>query len=152
METRATVRSKPQTSYEVYKKLCKLTIAGGVAFWAMEIATSLLPIAAEFRAASSIPYDLVLVGSLLGGLIIGCCVSYFLLRFFDKIPTKNPILKSVILSFVAQGIVLILLGVAASRTSDALHVFLIGAVLNVPTFLFLGIVIGYLYKRLYGSA
>jgi hypothetical protein len=72
--------------------------------------------------------------------------------FFDKIPTKNPILKSVILSFVAQGIVLILLGVAASRTSDALHVFLIGAVLNVPTFLFPGIVIGYLYKRLYGSA
>jgi hypothetical protein len=45
-----------------------------------------------------------------------------------------------------------LVGVAASRTSDALHVFLIGEVLNVPRFLFLGIVIGYLYKRLYGSA
>ena len=47
-------------------------------------------------------------------------------------------------------IVLILLGVAASRTSDALHVFLIGAVLNLPRFLFLGIVIGYLYDRLNG--
>jgi hypothetical protein len=153
METRATVRSKRQTSYEFYKKLFKLTIGGGVAFWAITIAFSLLPIRAEFRAALSISYiQVVLVESLLGGMIIGCCVSYFLLRFFDKIPTKNPILKSVILSFVAQGIVLILLGVAASRTSDALHVFLIGAVLNVPTFLFLGIVIGYLYKRLYGSA
>jgi hypothetical protein len=153
METRATGRSKRQTSYEFYKKLYKLTIGGGVVFWAITIAFSLLPIAAEFRAALSISYiQVVLVESLLGGMIIACCASYFLLRFFDKIPTKNPILKSVILSFVALGIALILLGVAASRTSDALHVFLIGAMLNVPRFLFVGIVIGYLYKRLYGSA
>jgi hypothetical protein len=153
METRATGRSKQQTSHEFYKKLFKLTIGGGVEFWAITIAFSLLPIAAEFRAALSISYiQVVLVESVLGGMIIACCVSYLLLRFFDKIPTKNPILKSVILSFVALGIVFILLGVAASRTSDALHVFLIGAVLNVPRFLFLGIVIGYLYKRLYGQA
>ena len=151
METRATGRSKRQTSYEFYKKLYKLTIGGGVVFWAITIAFSLLPIAAEFRAALSISYiQVVLVESLLGGMIIACCVSYFLLRFFDRIPTKNPILKSVILSFVALGIVLILLGVAASRVgpSDALHVFLIGAMLNVPRFLFLGIVIGYLYNRI----
>jgi NhaP-type Na+/H+ or K+/H+ antiporter len=153
METRATGRSKRQTSYEFYKKLYKLTIGGGVAFWATTIAFSLLPIAAEFRAALSISYvQVVLVESLLGGMIIGCCVSYSLLRFFDKIPTKNPILKSEILSIVALGIALVLLQVAASRTSDALHVFLNGAMLNVPRFLFLGIVIGYLYKRLYGSA
>jgi uncharacterized protein (DUF697 family) len=153
METRATGRSKRQTSYEFYKKLYKLTIGGGVAFWATTIAFSLLPIAAEFRAALSISYvQVVLVESLLGGMIIGCCVSYSLLRFFDRIPTKNPILKSVILSIVALGIALVLLQVAASRTSDALHVFLNGAMLNVPRFLFLGIVIGYLYKRLYGSA
>jgi len=151
METRATGRIKRQTSYEFYKKLYKLTIGGGVEFWAITIAFSLLPIAAEFRAAFSISYiQVVLVESLLGGMIIACCVSYFLLRFFDRIPTKNPILKSVILSFVALGIVLILLGVAASRVgpSDALHVFLIGAMLNVPRFLFLGIVIGYLYNRI----
>jgi hypothetical protein len=148
-----TVRDKRQTSYEFYKKLFKLTIGGGVAFWAFTIAASLLPMMAEFRAALSIPYiEGALVEPLLGGPIIACCVSYFLLRFFDKIPTKNPIPKSVILSFVALGIVFILLGVAASRTSDALHVFLIGAMLNVPRFLFLGIVIGYLYKRLYGQA
>jgi hypothetical protein len=148
-----TGRSKRQTSYEFYKRLYKLTIRGGVAFWAITIAFSLLPIAAEFRAALSISYiQVVLVESLLGGMIFGCCVSYSLLRFFDKIPTKNPILKSEILSFVALGIVFILLGVAASRTSDALHVFLIGAMLNVPRFLILGLVIGYLYKRLYGSA
>ena len=155
METQATSRSNQQTPYEFYKKLFKLTIGGGVVFWAVTFSFSLLPIAAEFRAALSISYiQMVLVESVLGGMIISCCLSFFLLRFFDKIPTKNPILKSVILSFVALGIVLILLGVAASRVgpSDALHVFLIGAVLNVPRFLFLGIVIGYLYKRLYGQA
>ena len=151
METRATGRSKRQTSHEFYKRLYKLTIGGGVVFWAITIAFSLLPIAAEFRAALSISYiQVVLVESLLGGMIIGCCVSYSLLRFFDKIPTKNPILKSEILSLVALVIALIMVQVAASRLgpSDALHVFLIGAMLNVPRFLFLGIVIGYLYRRL----
>jgi len=44
-------------------------------------------------AAFSISYlPLALVEALVGGLIIACCVSYFLLRFFDKIPTNNPIL------------------------------------------------------------
>jgi hypothetical protein len=134
------------------KKLVKLTIGGGVAFWAITIAFSLTPIRAEFRAALSISYvPTVLVEALIGGMIISFCISYSLLRLLDKSPTKNPILESVILSFVAQGIVLVLLAVAASRSSDALRVFLIGAVINVPTFLFPGIVIGYLYKRLYGS-
>jgi hypothetical protein len=149
METQATNRSKQQTSHEFYKKLFKLIIGGGLAFWVTTIAISLTPIRAEFRAAFSMDYiQSVLVEGLLGSLIIGCFVSYFLLRFFDKIPTKNPILKSVILSFVAYVINLILLGVAASRTSDAQYIFLIGAVLNVPTYFILGIVIGYLYKRL----
>jgi len=149
-----TVRDKRQRSYEFYKKLYKLTIGGGVVFWAITIAASLLPIAAEYRAALSISnIQTVWVDSLLVGMIIGCCLSYSLLRFFDKIPTKNPILKSVILSFIALVIAIILTEVPASfRTSDALHYFLIGAMLNVPRFLILGIVIGYLYKRLYGSA
>ena len=129
-----------------------MTIGGGVVFWAITFAFSLLPIAPEFRAALSISYvQMILVESLIGGMIISCGLSYILLRFFDKIPSKNPILKSVILSFVALGIVSILVGVAASRTSDALHIFLIGVTLNIPRFLFVGIVMGYLYKRLYGS-
>jgi hypothetical protein len=153
METQAANRSKQQTSHEFYKKLFKLTIGGAVAFWAITVAFSLLPMMAEFRAALSMSYiENALVEPLFGGMIIACCVSYFLLRFFDKIPTKNPILKSVILSFVVYVIVIILLGVAASRTSDALHVFLIGVTFNIPRFLFVGIVIGYLYKRLDGSA
>jgi glycopeptide antibiotics resistance protein len=91
--------------------------------------------------------------SLVGGLIIGFFVSYFLLRFFDKIPTKNPILKSVILSFIVLIIVTILLQGPASflaYTSDALRYFSIGTLFNVLRILALGIVIGYLYRRLYG--
>jgi len=149
METRATGRSKQQTSSEFYKKLFKLTIGGGVVFWAITFAFSLLPIAAEFRAALSISYvQMILVESLIGGLIISCGLSYILLRFFDKIPTKNPILKSALLGFAALCIVLILVYVAASRTSDTLNIFLIGVVLNIPRFLFVGVVIGYLYDRL----
>jgi uncharacterized protein YacL len=155
METQATGQSKRQTSNAFYKKLFKLTIWGGVVFWATTIATSLLPIAAEYRAAySNWSVQTVWVDSLLVGMIIGCCVSYFLLRFFDKIPTKNPILKSVILSCVALVIATILIDVPRSfqAPSDALYYFLIGVMFNVARFLFVGIVIGYLYKRLYGSA
>jgi hypothetical protein len=150
MKPQATDRSKQQMSDRFYKKLLQLTVAGGVAFWATTIAFSLLPIAGDFRAEVSISYvQVVLVQSLIFGLIIESIVSYVLLRFFEKIPPKNPILKSEILSLVALIIALIVLGVAASRTSDALQVFLIGATLNVPRFLIPGIVVGYLYKRLY---
>jgi hypothetical protein len=136
----------------IWRKVVILAVVGGLAFWATSIATSLLPIAADYRAARW-NAQTVWVGSLPAGMIIGCLVSFFLLRFFDKIPTNNPILKSVILSFIALVIATILLEAPASfRTNDALYYFLFGTMLNVPRFLVLGIVIGYLYKRLYGSA
>jgi len=136
------------------KKLYKLTIGGGVAFWAANFAISRTPIAAEYRAALSISYLPMIVESLIGGLIIGFFVTYFMLRFFDKIPTKNQILKSVILSFIVLIIVTILLGVPASylTPSDALRYFLIGALFNLLRILALGIVIGYLYDKLNGGA
>jgi hypothetical protein len=136
-------------SKDIWRKIVVLAVVGGLAFWATSIATSLLPIAADYRVARW-SAQTVWVGSLPAGLIIGFFVSFFLLRFFDKIPTKNPILKSVILSFIALVIATILLEAPASfRTSDALYYFLFGTMLNVPRFLFVGVVIGYLYKRLY---
>jgi hypothetical protein len=136
------------------KNLSTLTMGGGAAFWAANFAISLTPIAAEYRAALSISYFPMLLESLLGGLIIGFCVSYFLLRSFDKIPTKNPISKSVTLSFIVLIIVTILIGGPSSflTTSDVLRYFLIGTIFNVLRILALGIVVGYLYKRLCGSA
>ena len=151
MEARASDPSK-RHPYEFYKKLFKLTIGGGAVFWVTTIITSLLPIAADYRASfSNWSIQTVWVDSLFVGLIIGCLVSYFLLRFFDKIPTKNPILKSMILGFVALVIATILIDVPRSLhgSGDTLYYFLIGAIFNLTRFLFLGIVIGYLYKRLY---
>ena len=137
------------------KKLFILTIGGGVVFWVITIAISLFPIAAEYRSVfSKANIQTVWAASLPAGLIIGFCVSYFLLRFFDKIPTKNPVLKSVTLTFIVLVIVTILIGGPSSyfATSDILRYFLIGTIFNVLRFLALGIGIGYLYKRLYGSA
>ena len=135
------------------KKLFKLTIGGGMVFWATSIATSLLPIAAEYRAAySNWSIQTVWVVSLPMGMIIGYGVSWFLLRYFDKIPTKNPMLKSGILSFIALIIAVILIDVpqsflGISNSFAALYYFLIGVMFNAARFLLLGIVIGYLYNE-----
>jgi hypothetical protein len=134
--------------------LSKLTIGGGVAFWLTTFVTSLLPIAAEYRAAfSNWSIQTVWVGSLPVGMIIGCCVSYSLLRFMDKNPTGNPVLKSVKLSFVALTIAIVLIDVPQSfhGQNGDLYYFLIGVMFNVVRFLLLGLAVGYLYKRLYRS-
>lgn len=135
----------------IWRNVFVLAVAGGLAFWLANFAISRTPIAAEYRAALSISYYPMLLEALLGGLIIGFCVSYFLLRFFDKIPTQDPILKSVILSFIVLIIVTISIGGPSSflATSNVLRYFLIGTIFNVIRILALGIGIGYLYKRLY---
>ena len=84
------------------------------------------------------------------GMIIGFCVSYFFLRYFDKIPSKNPILKSGIISFITLIIAIILIDVPQSffgknNSFDVFYYFLIGVLFNLVRFLILGIVIGYLY-------
>jgi hypothetical protein len=136
-------------SKDIWRKIVVLAVVGGLTFWAISIATSLFPITVDYRAARW-SAQTVWVGSLPAGMIIGFLMSFVLVRFFDKIPTKNPILKSVILSIIALVIGAILLEAPASfGTSDTLYYFLFGTMLNVPRFLFVGIVIGYLYKRLY---
>jgi hypothetical protein len=136
------------------KALTILTVAGGLGFWVANLAISRTLIAAEYRAALSIAYLPMLLEALLGGLMIGFGVSYFLLRFSDKIPTKNSILKSVIVSFIVLIIATMLIEVPGkflAPTSNALHYFLIGTLFNVIRILALGIVIGYLYDKLNGS-
>jgi len=133
------------------KEMTILAGAGGLGFWAANFAISLTPIAAEYRATLSISYFPMLLAALIGGLMIGFCVSYFLLRFFDKIPTQDPISKSVILTFIVLIIVTILIGSPSSylATGDVLRYFIIGTIFNVIRILALGLVIGYLYRRLH---
>jgi len=134
------------------KEITILTVAGGLGFWVANFAISRTPIAAEYRAALSISYLPMLLESLIGGLMIGLCVSYFLLRFFDKMPTKNPVFKSVTLSFIVLVIVTILIGGPSSylATGNVLRYFIIGTIFNVIRILALGLVIGYLYDKLNG--
>src|SRR4030066_293464 len=89
---------KMNGSKGIWRMVVVLAAVGGLAFWVVNFAISRTPIAAEYRAALSISYYPMLLESLFGGLIIGFWVSYCLLRFFDRIPTCDPIIKSEILS------------------------------------------------------
>ena len=150
MEAQAADRTKRQTSHKFYEQLCWLTGVGGAAFWTTDLVISVSPIGAEYRAAFSISYlPMALVGALVGGLTIGCCVSYSLLRFFDKLPAKTPIPKALILSFVALVLIEVLSTVI--NPSNASVYLLLDTRMNVPRFLALGLVIGHLYDRLNGG-
>lgn len=135
----------------VCRKASMLAVGGGLGFWLANFAISLTPIAAKYRAALSISYVPMLLEALLGGFIVGFTVSYFLLRYFDKLPTTSPILKSMILSLAALIIVTLLVEIPAkslTTTTDPLRYFLIGTVFNAVRFSVLGGVVGYLYERL----
>lgn len=140
-----------KNSKRIWKKVLVLALVGGLAFWLANFAISRTPIAAEYRAAMSISYNPMLLESLIGGLIIGLWVSYPLLRFFDWLPGKDPILKSVILSMAVLVLVTILLGGPSSfyATNNVLRYFIIGTTFNVIRILALGIAIGYVCKRQY---
>jgi hypothetical protein len=146
--------NKMTRSKVIWRNVLILAVAGGLAFWLANFAISRTPIAAEYRAALSISYFPMLLEALLAGLVIGFCVSYFLLRFFDKIPTRDPISKSVILTFIVLIIVTISIGGPSSflATGNVLRYFLIGTIFNVIRILALGVVIGILYDKLNGGA
>jgi flagellar biosynthesis protein FliR len=95
----------------------------------------------------------MLLESLVGGLIIGFCVGFVLLRFFDRIPTTNSILKSAILSLIALvffTVVFEVPGTFLTAMDDPTRYFLIGTVFNTVRILALGLVIGYLYGTMNG--
>ena len=140
-----------KNSKGIWKKAFVLTLVGGLAFWLANFAISRTAIAAEYRAAMSISYNSMLLESLIGGLIIGLWVGYPLLRFFDRIPVKDPILKSVILSLFVLVIITILIGGPSSffATNNVMRYFVIGTTFNVIRILALGIAIGYVCKRQY---
>jgi len=138
----------------ILKKVLVLTLVGGLAFWLANFAISRTAIAADYRAAMSISYYPMLLESLIGGLIIGLWVAYPLLRFFDRIPAKDPILKSTLLSSVVLVIITILLGGPSSffDTGNVVRYFIIGTVFNVIRITALGIAIGYVCKKQFSES
>lgn len=130
---------------ETMKEALMMEVAGGAAFWLANLAISLTPIASEYRAALSISYFPMLLEALVGGLVIGFCVSCFLLGCFDRTPTMSLVFKSVALSFAALCIIEAF-SVLVNPGNASVYL-LISAGINVPRFLALGLAIGYLYKR-----
>jgi hypothetical protein len=150
METQLTGQSKVQASREFPKKLLMLAAAGGAAFWITDFVIAVSPITEEYKAAFSISsLPVALVEALAGGLIIGCCVSYFLLRFFDRIPGKRPIFKALFLSFFVMFTIEIFS--ALGNPAHASIYLLLDTGMNAPRFLALGLVIGYLFDKQKGK-
>ena len=120
----------------------RLTLAGGLAFWAANFAISLTPVAAAYRAALSIPYWPMTGAALVGGLLIAACVSGLMLACAGRIPGRSHILKATLLSLLAMGVIE---AFSIVIDADALTIFhLVGVVINVPRFLALGAMIGWL--------
>ena len=150
METQITGDGKAQASRGFSKKLLMLAVAGGAAFWMIDFVISVSPIAAEYKAAFSISsLPVALVEALVGGMVIALCVSFFLLRFFDRIPGKKPIFKALILSFFIM--VMIEVFSALGNPAHASIYLLLDTGMNVPRFLALGLVIGYLFSKQKGK-
>ena len=146
MQTRATGLSKQESSRDFSKKLLKLAVSGGAAFWVTDFLMAVSPIAAAYKAAfslSSLP--VALIEALAGGMVIAFSVSFFLLQFFSRLPGKNPIFKALILSFSAMVIIEVLS--ALGDTAHASVYLLLDTGMNAPRFLSLGLVIGYLFDQ-----
>lgn len=146
MQTRTTGLSKQESSRDFSKKLLKLAVAGGAAFWVTDFLMAVSPIAAAYKAAfsfSSLP--VALVEALAGGMVIAFSVSFFLLRFFSRLPGKNPIFKASILSFSAM-VIIEVLSALGDPAHDSVYL-LLDTGMNAPRFLSLGLVIGYLFDK-----
>lgn len=146
MQTRATCLSKQESSHDFLKKLLKLAVAGGAAFWVTDLLMAVSPIAAAYKAAFSFSsLAVALIEALAGGMVIAFSVSFFLLRFFNRLPGKNPVFKALILSFGVMVTIEVL-----SALGDPAHAsvyLLLDTGMNAPRFISLGLVIGYLFEK-----
>lgn len=123
-------------------RVTRLTLGGGLAFWAANFAISLTPLAAAYRAALSIPYWPMTLAALIGGLLVAICVSGVLLTLRDRIPGVNPVFRAMFLSLVIMGVIEVFSLVLDADHLSIFHV--VGAVINLPRFLALGVTIGWL--------
>ena len=146
MKISVTDQGKTQISQDFLKKLLTLTAAGGAAFWITDFLVAVSPMAVAYKAAFSISsLPVALVEALTGGLVIAFWVSFFLIRFFDRLSGKESIFKALILTFGVMIIIEIL-----SALGDPAHAsvyLLLDTGMNAPRFIALGLVIGYVFEK-----
>lgn len=150
MQQKATPIKNRKKPVGYSKQPLKLTLIGGIVFWVTTIATSLLPIAAQYRAAfSNWSIYTVWIGSLFMGMINGFLVSWLLLWLHAKFPNKKVIGLSAILSLglLLIAILLVDLPMFLQGTRENLGYFFVGISFNLVRFLLLGLAIGYSLVR-----
>lgn len=79
------------------RTICGSALAGATAFWATNLAISLTPAAADYRAALSISYVPMLVEAAIGGIVIGLLVNRTLARVPERVPGRKPLTKALVL-------------------------------------------------------
>lgn len=120
-------------------------LAGAGAFWLVNLLISLTPIAADYRAALSIPYVPMLVEAAVGGLLVAGGMVFVLTRFAEHVPGRDPLTKAVVLAAVALVLATALVEVPARLPSDVTDPgrwLLVGAAINTLRLLALGVAIG----------
>jgi hypothetical protein len=151
VETELTGPRETQAAHVSAKEPLFLAAAGGAAFWMTDFVMAVSPIAAEYKAAFSISsLPVALAEALAGGVWIAFCVSLLLCRFYERIPGREAVLKSLILSFLAM-VTIELLSTLADPGNASVYL-LTDTWMNAPRFLVLGTVIGHLYGRRKGGA
>ena len=128
-----------------------LTGTGLLVFWLASFFTTFLPLAAEYRAAySDWSKQTVWIGAIFMGLLVFGCISIIYLRFFEKLPGKTPVAKTLLLSAAALILCLMAIDLPMMLNTERklLQYFLVGVMFNTVRFLLAGLAIGLVDQQL----
>lgn len=128
-------------------RLLVLTLTGGGVFWIVSFFTSLLPLAAAYRAAySDWSRQTVWIGAAFMGLLFCAGISALYVRLFEKIPAKQHVFKALLISaaVLTAAVLAINLPMALRLAQTPLRYFLLGVALDAARFLLAGLAIGLL--------
>lgn len=126
-----------------------LTLWGGTAFWLVNLAISLTPVAARYRSDERIAYVPMLVAAAFGGLAIAASVAVVLRRVHGRLWGAGPVMSSLLLGGVTLVVATLLIEVPAKLvlpSPDPWRSLLTGTIFNVLRILGLALAIGGRYR------
>ncbi len=145
MEESRVLQSKRKNRSERAGSLVRWTMTGGIVFWGTSFFTSLLPIAAQYRAAfSNWSIYTVWIGSFVMGMFNGFLVSYLLIRLHERFPKQKIVRLSVWISVGVLAIALLLVDLPMYLQGNGSNwiYFFVGVAMNAVRYLLLGLAIG----------
>lgn len=137
------------------KRLLILTLSGGIVFWIVSFFTSLLPLAADYRAAySDWSRQAVWIGAAFMGLLFCGGISALYVRLFERIPPKQPAFKAFLVSaaVLTAAVLAINLPMALRSAQTPLRYFWLGASFDAARFLLAGLAIGFADQLLHNRS